>query len=332
MAHGRVLFLILLMVLLAVPSAPVNASGPEGALRDVAAALRAKDITAFREAVDVASLFDADFAAGYKGGEDVPFMPFKGQATDNLLEKVASGEFARECAEAVRPGCPWYPAGLDKAIVTLTDAASAIAAIDSAKDIRTWLVLHNIEGQWRVIAAPNRYLVAERYASDAFQETMRNYVAALDDSFKKKAEREAQYKEGAAKAVEKAARMLATVTIRDIRFAIEETSYDARLIVTATAVNGYTEQLRPTGVEITITDGGGNFVELKKFTASTGFIEPGSSAALRFTTGIRGEREYDAARKLAGGGHKAAGRVSSMLVGTRNLLVNETGGGLLPPR
>lgn len=308
------------------------ASSPEAALAAVAAAIRNKDAKAFRTLVDVGALFDVSFAESYEGGDRAGFVPFRQQEIDTVLEGIASGTFARECAEAVKPGCPWFPDGLDKAGVDKPDAVSAIAGIDSRKDIRTWLVLHRTADGWKVIAAPSRFRLAETYATGDFQKKLAEYRETVRKQFEREAARDARYKKGAAEAAKKAAAILETVRVDSLTFSLGSGEDENRLTIGVTATNGYRERLRLCAIVMEILDMSGNIVETRKYQHTTGYMEPGGSVHFSMTTSMSTEEKLDMARKLVKGVYTAKARSTYVMIGNRNLHIDETGGGLKPAR
>ena len=307
------------------------ASSPEAAVRALASAIREKDIKAFNAVVDVGSILDASFARGYDGGDTVGFVPFRKQEIANFLEGIASGTHARMCAEATKPGCPWYPDGLDKAKIDRTDAVSAIVSVDSQKDIRSWLVLHRTPEGWKVIAAPARFQHAELYATKDFQKRMAQYRDALRRKFAREAEEEERYKKGAAEAAKQAVKILETVTVGNLSFSLGGSSGNY-LTIRMTVTNGYNEPLRLCAIAMDIFDKAGNRVEAKRYQDTTGYIEPGKNIPFAVSTTMSTESEMDMARKLISGVYSAKARSTYLMVGKRNLHIDATGGGLIPPR
>ena len=311
---------------------PAPAAGPEDALTSVAAALRAKDVKAFRDHVDVDGLFDATYAKSYEPSGSVPILPFRQRSIDDFLEGIASGTYAKQCTEARRPGCPWYPDGLDRAKITVTDSTSALAAIDSKEDIRTWVVLHKTDAGWRIIAAPPRLKDAELYASEAFQIKLRLYRQAIVDKYAEEAEQERKYAEGAAKAAGRARAILAKVAVGNLRFSFGTGVNENYCTINMTVTNNFTEELRLWSVAMTVRDGSGKIVAEKEYRDTTPYIQPGQSALFSVATTARQEEEYTMFKELARGTYTASAKATYVLVGKRNLHIDMDGGGLKPSR
>lgn len=223
-------------------------SGPEELVARLARAVKEKDVQGFRELVDVSALLDADEALLY--AEKGNLMPhyFKQQETEQLLEGIASGVLALQCKDAVRPGCPWYPRGLEWAKMVKKTAETAIAAVDSEKDIRTWLVLCKEPSGWRVIAAPVRLGEAEAYAAAGFRDSLARYQADITAKLRKEHE-EQETAKGREK--EEKERVLGSVPVSDLSFAMED---EDALLIQGIAVNGNERETDLCGLAVHLTD------------------------------------------------------------------------------
>ena len=107
-------FIVALVTIGAAPD-PVLAlpSSPQKLMRELAQAVKEKDVEAFKNLVDISALLDVDEAQVYAENGILAPHYFKQRDTEFLLEGIASGVLARQCKEALRPGCPWYSRGLE---------------------------------------------------------------------------------------------------------------------------------------------------------------------------------------------------------------------------
>ena len=308
-----------------------GAKTPEQALATLATALRDKDVDMFREAVDVDALFDAPFAMDHKPGEDAWIMPFRQQKVDALIEGVASGVYVLQCREAKRPGCPWYPDGLENARITKKDGSSVLAAVDSAEGIRTWLIVHKNKEGWRITAAPDRLKDAEFYARASFQKSLVAYQGDVRKKLKREAEEEDRYQQGLEKAKEQAAAILASVRIDALSGSIDTGATDSTLTVTGTVHNGHTDAVRLSRLRLQVMDKNGAVMLESDFLVNTRFIQPGESLPVEFSTRVDANKR-EAALCMDNGGCQTSARAVYVLVGKSNLHVDEDGGGLKPTR
>lgn len=301
------------------------------AVREISAALAAKDADAIKELVDVHALSDVSYAGKYAESGQFAVLPDRQYQADMFIERAASGMLAKQCAEAAQPGCPWYPDGLARAQVKIVGTSGAIAAVDSKENIRSWLVLHKDAQGWKAVAAPRLLKDAEQYATEDFQKALQRYRAAMGRKQAEQQKLDAAYTAELAKAAEQAKGILAAVVVSEFSFAVDKDDTRDSLTISATVTNTHSEQINLVQISMLVLDAGGKPVTTMNFNTRTGYIEPGKSGSLKLSTSIRGEAEMAVARNLANGTYTARGSATYVLM-AGNVHVDANGGGLKPLR
>lgn len=306
-------------------------STAEQAVREISAALAAKDVDVIKKLVDVHALSDVSYAGRYAESRQFAVLPDRQYQADMFIERVASGTLARQCAEATRPGCPWYPDGLVRAQIKAVGTNGAIAAVDSKENIRSWLVLHKDAQGWKAVAAPRLLKDAEQYTTEDFQKALQRYRAAMSQKQAEQQKLDVAYTAELAKAVGQAKGILAAVTVGKFSFAVDKDDTFDSLTISATVTNTHSEQINLVQMSMLVLDASGKPVTTMNFNTRTGYIEPGKSGPLKLSTSIRGTAKMVVAKNLANGAYTAKGSATYVLM-AGNVHVDANGGGLKPSR
>jgi hypothetical protein len=188
-----IVFLLTLVCLFAQPVAGQAAwyvAGPGAMLNSLADALEKKDLSRLREMIDAESwnyagrivktpgfprtdplehLSRANFRFSIFG--DSTLEGFH-RVEELLFERLGNGLEQDECREERRPGCPWIPEAVGKAVRIEESKDDAIYAVDNKHGIRTWLLLKRDSDRWRVWAVAETDKDARLIAGREFQDTL----------------------------------------------------------------------------------------------------------------------------------------------------------------
>ncbi len=322
---------LLLAVFLFPASAGALPPDPEQAAEELARVIADKDIAVFQNLVDVPFLFAAPAILHYaETGKYASWVGYQDSLNaDKLIEGIATGEFALEAADARTSGNPWYPPGLEKALVVKKSADSAIIAVDNEKGIRTWLIFYRTETGWRAGALANRIRLAESYASAGFLKAVQDYADAGTRIAAEEEKRERVYREKLEKAVSAAKVILDSVKITDLRFSVEKDDSSTQLVIKGAVLNGNSQVARLSQLCMRITDPQGKVVHSYTFNEHIN-IPPNGSAPLDIRTGLSSIESRERAEKLASGTYKAT--AAAICVYIDGNLVEEDGGSLKPSR
>ena len=303
-----------------------GADSPEQAVRVLAAAVRDKDVNTFNNIVDINSLIDSPSALDNPGFDKIPSAAIRLRRTNAIIEGIASGTYALACARAERPGCPWYPEGLEKAQISRPDNRSAVVAVDSAKNIRTWLVMHDTDAGWRFTAASDRLQDAETFASVGFLETLETYQEEVKEKQRRETRKQIAKDVQTVSATERAATLLNGIPLSDFEYEVEDGDPHQELTVKCTATNTHAEPVRLMRMKVRLVDDSDGEPYEYEVLHGAEVLQPGESKVIELKSPIReNSRLREMAAKLERGSCTASARATGLVLGPYHVHIDEDG-------
>lgn len=138
------------------------------ALKATANAVEEKDYARFQEIVDLDSLTGILYEEAVKARHATTLPDFQEAANEanlaDVVRRIAGQaiqtEFKREitfgtlpasCAKMENWGCPWEPQALRSGAIVKLNSSARVAAVDSSKGVRTWLILRQRDKDWKIV-------------------------------------------------------------------------------------------------------------------------------------------------------------------------------------